>query len=57
MAPLLCGGVCENKNARAAEKVWARLKGGDNNRTIEKHGTAAIHLPGSCGKKGIPVFI
>jgi elongation factor P len=26
----------ENKTARAAAKVWARLKGVDNNRTIEK---------------------
>ena len=26
----------ENKTARAAAKVWARLKGLDNNRTIEK---------------------
>ena len=26
----------ENKTARAAAKVWAKLKGVDNNRTIEK---------------------
>jgi len=26
----------ENKTARAAAKVWAKLKGIDNNRTIEK---------------------
>jgi elongation factor P len=26
----------ENKTARAAAKVWARLKGVDNSRTIEK---------------------
>src|SRR3984893_13472497 len=26
----------ENKTARAAAKVWAKLKGGDNNRSIEK---------------------
>src|SRR5215210_5137381 len=26
----------QNKTARAAAKVWARLKGVDNNRTIEK---------------------
>src|SRR3979490_299494 len=26
----------ENKTARAAAKAWAKLKGGDNNRSIEK---------------------
>ena len=26
---------CQNKTARAAAKVWAKLKGVDNNRTIE----------------------
>lgn len=26
----------ENKTARAAAKVWAKLKGVDNNRSIEK---------------------
>src|SRR6186997_3457313 len=26
----------ENKTARAAAKVWAKLKGDDNNRSIEK---------------------
>lgn len=32
----------ENKTARAAAKVWAKLKGVDNNRSIEKHGTPVI---------------
>jgi len=30
----------ENKTARAAAKVWAKLKGVDNKRSIEKPGTA-----------------
>lgn len=29
----------ENKTARAAAKIWAKLKGVDNNRSIEKPGT------------------
>ena len=32
----------ENKTARAAAKVWAKLKGVDNNRTIEKTWNSGI---------------
>src|SRR5450432_3895776 len=36
----------ENKTARAAAKVWAKLKGVDNNRSIRKPGTAVtISIP------------
>ena len=48
----------ENKTARAAAKVWAKLKGVDNNRTIEKTWNSGETIyPGESGKKDLPVFI
>ena len=47
----------ENKTARAAAKVWAKLKGVDNNRTIEKTWNQEIISPSACGKTHLPVFI
>jgi elongation factor P len=32
----------ENKTARAAAKVWAKLKGVDNKRSLKRPGTQAI---------------
>ncbi len=40
----------ENKTARAAAKVWAKLKGVDNSRTIEKTwNSGETVLPGRVG--------
>ncbi len=48
----------ENKTARAAAKVWAKLKGVDNNRSIEKTWNSGDNIyPGSCRKKRIPVYL
>ena len=36
----------ENKTARAAAKVWAKLKGVDNSRQLKKHGTVeTLYFP------------
>ena len=46
----------ENKTARAAAKVWAKLKGVDNNRSIEKTWNSGDSiLSGARGKEGLPI--
>ena len=46
----------ENKTARAAAKVWAKLKGVDNNRTIEKTWNSGDNIfPVRVERKDIPV--
>ena len=48
----------ENKTARAAAKVWAKLKGVDNARTIEHTWNSGDNIyPVRIEKKTIPVFI
>ena len=48
----------ENKTARAAAKVWAKLAGVDNNRSIEKNMEQRWqYLPRKSGKKRIPVLV
>jgi translation elongation factor P/translation initiation factor 5A len=48
----------ENKTARAAAKVWAKLKGVDNSRSIEKNlEFRRQYLSSSCGKKDLPVLV
>ena len=47
----------ENKTARAAAKVWAKLKGVDNNRSIEKTWNQGIlFIPVQGGKNGLTSF-
>ena len=48
----------ENKTARAAAKVWAKLKGVDNARSIEKTWNSGdTYLSRSRGKKGLSVSL
>jgi elongation factor P len=48
----------ENKTARAAAKVWAKLKGVDNSRTIEKTWNSGDTIfPVRVGEKTLPILV